>query len=91
MSLVARSKLWPEIKYGRCSAKDVAWRGSDVACLHDQNKSGFVESRLLSSQSDQFKKYSKSSDWLKKAGPLKSHFCFDHVHRLMMSNAKNVS
>jgi len=33
-----------------------------LACLHDQNKSGFLEGRLLSSQSEQFEKFSKSSD-----------------------------
>jgi len=32
-------------------------------------KVAFVEGRLLSSQSEQFKRYSKSSDWLEK-----SHF-----------------
>jgi len=41
-----------------------------IACLHDQN-------RLLSSQSKQFEKFSKSSDWLEK-----SHFSFDHVNKL---------
>jgi len=30
------------------------------------NKSGFLEGRLLSSQSEQFEKFSKSSDWLEK-------------------------
>jgi len=30
-------------------------------------KVAFVEGRLLSSQSEQFKKYSKSSDWLQKS------------------------
>jgi len=42
----------------------------------------FVEGRLLSSHSEQFKKYSKRSDWLEKVGPLKCHFCFDPVNRL---------
>jgi len=42
-----------------------------IACLHDQNKSGFLEGRLLSSQSEQSKKFSKSSDWLKKIRPSK--------------------
>jgi len=41
----------------------------------------FLEGRLLSSQSEQFKKNSNSSDW-KKVGPPKNHFCFDHVNRL---------
>jgi len=31
----------------------------------------FLEGRLLSSQSEQWKKYSKSSDWLKKSRPTK--------------------
>jgi len=45
----------------------------------------FLESRLLSSQSEQFKTYSKSTDWSwKKAGPPKIHFCFDYVNSLLM-------
>jgi len=44
-----------------------------------KTKVAFVEGRLLRSQSDQFKKYSKISDWLKK-----SHFCFNHVNRLYL-------
>jgi len=35
-----------------------------LACLYDQNKS-------LSSQSEQFEKFSKSSDWLEKSRPSK--------------------
>jgi len=31
-----------------------------IACLHDQNKSGFLESRHLSSQLEQSEKFSKS-------------------------------
>jgi len=42
-----------------------------IACLHDQNKSGFLEGRLLTSQSEQFKNYSKSSYWLEKSRPSK--------------------
>jgi len=42
-----------------------------------KTKVAFLEGRLLSSQSEQLKKYSKSSDCLEK-----SHFCFDHVNRL---------
>jgi len=53
-----------------------------LACLHDQNKSGFLEGRLSFNQSKQFGKYLKSSYWLEKAGPPKNHFCFDHVNRL---------
>jgi len=36
-----------------------------------------LDGRLLSSQSEQFKKLSKSSDWLEKV-----HFVFGHVNRL---------
>jgi len=39
-----------------------------------KTKVAFVEGRLLSSQLEQFKRYSKSFDRLEK-----SHFCFDHV------------
>jgi len=42
-----------------------------------KTKVAFVESRLLSSQSEQFKKYSKSSDWLEKSRPYKkANFVF---------------
>jgi len=42
-----------------------------------------LEGRLLSSQSEQSEKFSKSSDWLEKKSALqKSHFCSDHVNRL---------
>jgi len=44
-------------------AVKVAFWGQIIVCLHVQNKSGLFGSRLLS----QFKKYSKSSDWLEKA------------------------
>jgi len=49
-----------------------------------KTKVAFLEGRLLSSQSEQSKKFLKSPDWLKKAGPPKSHFCFDHVNRLIV-------
>jgi len=55
-----------------------------LTCLHDQSKSGFFESRLLSSQSKQFNKFSKRPDWLEKGGFLKNHFWFDHVNRLIV-------
>jgi len=42
----------------------------------------FLKGRLLSSQSEQFKKYSKSLIGWKKSAPQKSHFCFDHVNKL---------
>jgi len=41
-----------------------------------KTKVDFLEGRLLTSQSEQFKKYLKSSDWLEKKPALqKSHFC----------------
>jgi len=46
------------------------------ACLHDQNKSGFFGSRLLSSQSEQSEKFSKNSNWLEKTGPPKKPLLF---------------
>jgi len=49
-----------------------------------KTKVAFLQGWLLSSQSEQLKKYSKTSGWLEKAGPQKSHFCFDHVNRLYM-------
>jgi len=41
-----------------------------------KTKVTFVEGRLLSSQPEQFKKYSKNSDWLKKVGPQKRPLLF---------------
>jgi len=46
-----------------------------------------LEGRLLSSQSEQSEKFSKSPDWLEKADPLKSCFCVDHVNRLIQNNS----
>jgi len=40
-----------------------------LAYLHDQSKSGLFRRLAFSSQLEQFKKYSKSSNWLEKAGP----------------------
>jgi len=34
-----------------------------------KTKVAFLEGQLFSSQSEQFKKYSKSSDWLEKSRP----------------------
>jgi len=52
-----------------------------------KTKVAFLEDRLLSSQSEQSEKFSKSPDWLKKAGPPEkpTFFCFDHVNRLHKS------
>jgi len=36
-----------------------------------KTKVAFLEGRLLSSQSEQSEKFSKSSDWLKKSQPFK--------------------
>jgi len=36
-----------------------------------KTKMAFLQGRLLSSQSELFKKYSKSSDWLEKSRPSK--------------------
>jgi len=45
-----------------------------------KTKVTFLEGRLLSSQSEQYERYSTSSDWLEKKPTLeKSHFCFDRV------------
>jgi len=41
-----------------------------------KTKVAFLEGRLLSSQSKQFEKFSKSFDWLKKAGPPKKPLLF---------------
>jgi len=41
-----------------------------------KTKVAFVEDRFLSSQSEQLKKYSKISDWLKKTGLLKKPLLF---------------
>jgi len=42
-----------------------------LACLHDQIKSCFLKGRLLSSQSEQSEKFSRSPDWLEKSWPSK--------------------
>jgi len=41
-----------------------------------KTKVAFMEGRLLSNQSEQFKKFSKNSDWLKKAGSPKKPLLF---------------
>jgi len=42
----------------------------------------FLEGRLLSSQSEQSEKFSKSPNGWKKAGPPKKALFVDHVNRL---------
>jgi len=44
---------------------------SYIAYLHDKAKVAFLEGRLLSSQSEQSEKFSKSPDWLEKSRPSK--------------------
>jgi len=44
---------------------------SQLACLHVQSKSGFLEDRLFSSQSGLCEKFSDCSDWLDKSQPSK--------------------
>jgi len=51
-----------------------------------KTKVTFLEGRLLSSQSDQSEKFSKSPDWIEK-----SHFCFDHVNRLYAHSCSALS
>jgi len=41
-----------------------------------KTKVAFLEGRLLSSQSEQFVKYSKTSDWLEKSRPSKKASTF---------------
>jgi len=53
--------------------------------LFTWSKQKWLFGRLLSSQSEQSEMFSKSSDWLKKAGPPWSHFCFNHVNRLLIT------
>jgi len=40
-----------------------------LVCLHEQNKVAFLEDRLISNQSEQSEKFSKSPDWLEKRRP----------------------
>jgi len=44
---------------------------NQTACLHDQNKSSFLEGRLFSSQPGLFKTFSGCFDWLDKSRPSK--------------------
>jgi len=47
-----------------------------IACLHDQNKSGFFGEPTF------FHTFSFALIGWKKAGPQKRHFFFDHINRL---------
>jgi len=70
-----------KIQWGSCPPTSRAYM---LAGLYDQNRNGFLEGWLLSSQSEQSEKFSKSLDWLEKSRPSKkSHFCFNRVNRLL--------
>jgi len=42
-----------------------------LACLHDQNKSGFFGGRLFSNQSEPFQYFLNCSEWPDKSRPSK--------------------
>jgi len=42
-----------------------------LACLHDQNKSNFLEDRPFSSQLELLESFSNGCDWLDKCRPSK--------------------
>jgi len=55
-----------------------------------KTKVAVLDGRLFSSQSELFKNFSNRSDWLDKSRTgfekfEKSHFCFDHVNRLIQT------
>jgi len=52
-----------------------------------KTKVAILEGQLLFSQSEQSEMFSKSPAWLEKSSAFqKSHFYFDHVNRLLVSN-----
>jgi len=51
-----------------------------------KTKAAFLEGRLFSSQSDLLRKLLIALIGWIKGGPQKSHFCFDHVNRLMITS-----
>jgi len=51
-----------------------------MACLHVSKRSSFLEGRILSSQSNQIEKLSKSCDLLEKRRPSKNYFAFGHAN-----------
>jgi len=62
-----------------------------IACLHDKNKSGFFGvGRLFSSQSELFENFQIALIGWIKAGPQKSHFCFDHKQAVNVLKIKQV-
>jgi len=57
-----------------------------------KTKVAFLEGRIFCSQSQQFVKFSHSSDWLeKKTAIQKSQFGFHHVNRLIMTRLQKTS
>jgi len=58
-----------------------------LACLHDQNKSGFCGGlAFYSANQSNLKGIQRTLIGWEKAGPLKSHFYFDHVNRLYVTS-----
>jgi len=53
-----------------------------LACLHDQNKWIFWRAGFYPANQNNLKSFQKALMSWKKAGPSKSHFCFNHVNRL---------
>jgi len=47
-------------------------------------KSGLIEGPAFFSRSEPFESFSNNSDWLEKSRPLKKHFCFRDVNRIMV-------
>jgi len=64
------SRFCADVLYGRSLFMKL------LACLHDQNKSVFLEGRLFSSQSEQSEKFLKSPNWLEKSRPSKKPLLF---------------
>jgi len=69
--------LWLKIlKKLRTASLNSKFTGSCIACLHDQNKSGFFGGPAFSSQSELFEYFLNCSDWLDKTGPPKNPLLF---------------
>jgi len=57
----------------------------ELACLHDQNKSGFFwRAGFYPANQSNLKSFQKALIGWKKPALQKSHFCFDHANRLNM-------
>jgi len=55
-----------------------------LACLHDQNKVAFCRAGFYPANQSNLNSIQKALIGWKKAGPPKSHCCFDHVNRLIV-------